>query len=113
METLKKLGFKFSLDDFGTGYSSLSYLTRFPLDKIKIDKSFISAITSNATSCAIIKSVISLAKNLKLAVVAEGVETQDQLTFLQKLSCDEIQGYLISKPISSANFENNFLNNLV
>jgi EAL domain-containing protein (putative c-di-GMP-specific phosphodiesterase class I) len=113
MEILKKMGFKFSLDDFGTGYSSLSYLTRFPLDKIKIDKSFVSAITTNATSCAIIKSVISLAKNLKLSVVAEGVETQDQLAFLKKLLCDEVQGYIVSKPISSANFENKFLNKLI
>jgi EAL domain-containing protein (putative c-di-GMP-specific phosphodiesterase class I)/PAS domain-containing protein len=109
MEELKKTGCKFALDDFGTGYSSLSYLTKFPVDKIKIDKSFVSEITSNSTSLAIIKTIISLAKNLKLAVVAEGVETQDQLNFLTKFSCDEIQGYLISKPISPEEFEEKFL----
>jgi EAL domain-containing protein (putative c-di-GMP-specific phosphodiesterase class I)/PAS domain-containing protein len=111
MEELKSSGFKFALDDFGTGYSSLSYLTKFPLDKIKIDKSFVSDITSNSTATAIIKTIISLAKNLKISVVAEGVETQDQLNFLRKFSCDEIQGYLISKPISASDFEEKFLNN--
>ena len=109
MEELREAGFKFSLDDFGTGYSSLSYLTKFPLDKIKIDKSFVADITSNSTSSAIIKTIITLAKNLKLSVVAEGVETHDQFKFLKKYLCDEIQGYLISKPVSAKDFESNFL----
>jgi EAL domain-containing protein (putative c-di-GMP-specific phosphodiesterase class I) len=109
MEELREAGFKFSLDDFGTGYSSLSYLTKFPLDKIKIDKSFVADLTSNASSAAIIKAIITLAKNLKLSVVAEGVETTDQLKFLDKYLCDEIQGYLLSKPINSLELENDFL----
>jgi EAL domain-containing protein (putative c-di-GMP-specific phosphodiesterase class I) len=109
MEELREAGFKFSLDDFGTGYSSLSYLTKFPLDKIKIDKSFVADITTNSTSPAIIKTIINLAKNLKLSVVAEGVETHDQFKFLKKFLCDEIQGYLISKPVSAEDFECNFL----
>ncbi len=109
MEELKKSGTTIALDDFGTGYSSLSYLTKFPVDKIKIDKSFVSEITSNSTSLAIIKTIISLAKNLNLSVVAEGVETQDQLNFLTKFACDEVQGYLISKPLGAAEFEEKFL----
>jgi EAL domain-containing protein (putative c-di-GMP-specific phosphodiesterase class I)/PAS domain-containing protein len=109
MEELKSSGFKLALDDFGTGYSSLSYLTKFPLDKIKIDKSFVAEITSNSLSLAVIKTIISLAKNLKLSVVAEGVETHDQLNFLVKYACDEIQGYLISKPVGAEDFEKNFL----
>ena len=83
------------MDDFGTGYSSLSYLQSFPFDKIKIDQAFISNLERNPQSATIIRAVIGLARGLELPVVAEGVETKDQLAFLSKESCDEIQGFLI------------------
>jgi len=86
------------MDDFGTGYSSLSYLQSFPFDKIKIDKSFISGIKENAQSSTIVRAVINLGRGLRLPVVAEGVETKDQLKFLSDEACDEIQGYLIGRP---------------
>jgi EAL domain-containing protein (putative c-di-GMP-specific phosphodiesterase class I) len=87
------------MDDFGTGYSSLSYLQSFPFDKIKIDKSFISNLGSNGQSATIVRAVIGLARGLELPVLAEGVETKEQLAFLAKESCDEVQGYLIGRPM--------------
>jgi EAL domain-containing protein (putative c-di-GMP-specific phosphodiesterase class I) len=87
------------MDDFGTGYSSLSYLQSFPFDKIKIDKSFISNLGCNAQSVTIVRAVIGLARGLELPVLAEGVETKEQLAFLANESCDEIQGYLIGRPL--------------
>jgi EAL domain-containing protein (putative c-di-GMP-specific phosphodiesterase class I) len=95
---LKTIGVRIAMDDFGTGYSSLSYLQAFPFDKIKIDKSFISNVRASAQSVAIIRAVIGLARGLKLPVIAEGVETQDQLTFLSQEACDEVQGYFIGRP---------------
>ena len=86
------------MDDFGTGYSSLSYLQSFPFDKIKIDQAFISNLERNQQSATIIRAVIGLARGLKLPVLAEGVENQEQLAFLAKENCDEIQGYLIGRP---------------
>ena len=86
------------MDDFGTGYSSLSYLQSFPFDKIKIDRSFIANLHSNRQSAAIVRSVIGLARGLEVPVVAEGVETNEQLEFLARELCSEIQGYLIGKP---------------
>jgi diguanylate cyclase (GGDEF)-like protein/PAS domain S-box-containing protein len=98
LRRLKSLGVRIAMDDFGTGYSSLSYLQSFPFDKIKIDKSFISGIKENAQSSAIVRAVINLGRGLQLPVVAEGVETKDQLKFLSDEACDEIQGYFIGHP---------------
>ena len=98
LRRLKLLGVRISMDDFGTGYSSLSYLQSFPFDKIKIDRSFISNLTSNAQSATIVRAVIGLARGLALPVIAEGVETNDQLSFLSREGCHEIQGFLIGQP---------------
>ena len=95
---LKALGVRIAMDDFGTGYSSLSYLQSFPFDKIKIDQSFISNVGTNEQSAAIVRAVIGLARGLQLPVLAEGVETQDQLAFLAKEACDEVQGYFVGRP---------------
>ena len=92
------------MDDFGTGYSSLSYLQSFPFDKIKIDQSFISKMDQNPQSAAIIRAVIGLARGLSVPVTAEGVETEDQLAFLTREACDEIQGYLIGRPQPIENY---------
>ena len=95
---LKSLGIRIAMDDFGTGYSSLSYLQAFPFDKIKIDQSFISDVGTNAQSAAIVRAVIGLARGLKLPVLAEGVESEDQLAFLAQEGCDEVQGYFVGRP---------------
>ena len=96
---LKNMGVQLSMDDFGTGYSSFSYLKRFPLDIIKIDRSFIKDISEKNEDAAIVKAIIAMAHTLKLRVVAEGVETEQQLELLRKLGCDEMQGYLLSTPL--------------
>lgn len=101
---LRSLGVQMSIDDFGTGYSSLAYLKRFPIDVLKIDQSFIRDMVSDSDDAVIVKSVISLAHNLKLRVVAEGVETKEQLTYLRELDCDVIQGYFFSEPVSAEVF---------
>ncbi|WP_213878026.1 EAL domain-containing protein [Pseudomonas sp. dw_358] len=98
---LQMLGVKMTIDDFGTGYSSLSYLKRFPVDYVKIDQAFIRGLEEGEQDAAIIQAIISMAHQLKLQVVAEGVETQAQLSFLREHGCDEVQGYLISEPISA------------
>ncbi|HET7888745.1 MAG TPA: EAL domain-containing protein [Bradyrhizobium sp.] len=98
MRRLKALGVRISMDDFGTGYSSLAYLQAFPFDKIKIDQSFISSVVANPQSAAIVRAVIGLARGLNLPVIAEGVETQEQLSFLSQESCDEVQGYFVGRP---------------
>lgn len=97
---LKKMGLKLSIDDFGTGYSSLNYLKNFPIDRIKIDKTFVNDITRSADDAAIVQAIISLASVLRLTVIAEGVETEEQLHCLQELGCNEIQGFLLAEPMS-------------
>jgi diguanylate cyclase (GGDEF)-like protein len=99
-------GIKMAIDDFGTGYSSLSYLQRFAVDKIKIDRSFISNMTTNASDAAITMAIIAIAKKLNFQVLAEGVETEEQLFFLQENQCDECQGFLFNKPVTAEQMTN-------
>jgi diguanylate cyclase (GGDEF)-like protein len=99
LRTLKALGVGISLDDFGTGYSSLSYLRRFPIDKIKVDRSFISEVETDAPCRAIVKSVIDMTRNLKLACIVEGIETDNQVSVLRSLGCTMMQGYFFGKPM--------------
>ncbi len=105
LHTLKQEGVLLSVDDFGTGYSSLSYLKRFPLDKLKIDQSFIRDLGTQENSLMIIKAIISMAHSLKLKVIAEGVETAEQLQFLKAHQCDQTQGFYVSQPLTAADFE--------
>ena len=98
LKSLKSLGVMIALDDFGTGYSSLSYLQAFPLDRIKIDRSFVAALGSSARSLSIVRAVIGLAHGLNVPVLAEGVETNEQLAILMRERCDDMQGYLIGRP---------------
>ncbi len=105
---LKSKGITIAIDDFGTGYSSLNYLRQFPVDTLKLDQAFVRNIGANASDLEIVSTIIKMAHNLKLKVVAEGVETRDQLTCLQILGCDQYQGYLLSKPIEVEAF-NQFL----
>ena len=102
LQNLREIGLKISVDDFGTGYSSLSYLSKLPLDELKIDKSFIDNVSDHEDSRAIVSTIIYLARKLRLQTVAEGIETSEQLEFLQQEGCDLYQGYLFSKPVSSA-----------
>jgi EAL domain-containing protein (putative c-di-GMP-specific phosphodiesterase class I) len=99
LRRLKALGVRISMDDFGSGYSSLSYLQAFPFDKIKIDRAFVMNLGRNPQSAAIVRAVIGLGHGLEMSIVAEGVETQEQLNFLAEQGCDAVQGYFIGKPL--------------
>jgi EAL domain-containing protein (putative c-di-GMP-specific phosphodiesterase class I) len=105
MNILKSRGIGFSLDDFGTGYSSLSYLKRLPLDQLKIDQSFVRDILTDSNDAAIATMVVALAKAMDLSVIAEGVETVEQMDALTNLGCHAFQGYLYSRPIPIEEFE--------
>jgi diguanylate cyclase (GGDEF)-like protein len=104
LHELKRMGVKIAIDDFGTGYSSLSYLKRFPIDTLKIDQSFIREVTTDSDNAAIVRAIITLASAMKLNVIAEGVETSEELEFLRLLNCDEVQGFLFSKALSVEEF---------
>jgi len=99
LSNLRAHGIQVSVDDFGTGYSSLAYLRRFPIDKLKIDIAFIRDVTTNADDAAIVNAIITMAHSLNVQVVAEGVETPAQKAFLLAHGCDQIQGYLVSRPL--------------
>ncbi|RYE98180.1 MAG: EAL domain-containing protein, partial [Oxalobacteraceae bacterium] len=105
LKTLKGLGIRLAVDDFGTGYSGLAYLRRFPLDVLKLDRSFVLQQDENDHNFDFIKAFVDMAHALKLSVVAEGVETSDTLQFLRNADCDEAQGYFLAKPLSLADFE--------
>lgn len=105
LEELREMGVRLSIDDFGTGYSSLAYLRRFKIDALKIDQSFVQDVSSNADDRAIVSAIISMAKSLKQRVIAEGVETSDQMRFLTEQACDEVQGNCLCRPLAAAEFE--------
>jgi EAL domain-containing protein (putative c-di-GMP-specific phosphodiesterase class I) len=104
LRALKDLGLRLAIDDFGTGYSSLSYLRDFPIDIVKIDKSFIDRITLDREGAAMVRGVIDLGGALGLTTVAEGVENHDQLALLRELGCDSVQGYLFAEPMPGEEF---------
>jgi EAL domain-containing protein (putative c-di-GMP-specific phosphodiesterase class I) len=101
---LREMGIGLALDDFGTGYSSLSHLRRFPLTRVKIDRSFVKEIPGNASDSALTAAVINMAHSLGLRVVAEGVETPEQAEFLREMGCDEFQGFLFSPAVPSEDY---------
>jgi diguanylate cyclase (GGDEF)-like protein len=109
LHRLRSIGVRSTIDDFGTGYSSLSYLKRFPVDIIKIDRSFVHDVPRDADDAAIVTAIIALAHSLRLEVVAEGVETEEQLRFLHDKSCDMLQGFYLGKPVSAEQFERDML----
>jgi EAL domain-containing protein (putative c-di-GMP-specific phosphodiesterase class I) len=104
LQALYDMGIGLALDDFGTGYSSINYLRQFPINRLKIDRSFVSDLMSNPDDAALTGAIIAMAHSLRVAVVAEGVETEEQACFLRKRGCEELQGYLISPPIDAVKF---------
>lgn len=106
LQEMRDMGIHIALDDFGTGYSSFNYLTKIPITTLKMDKSFVDNISTNPKDCFVAETIISLAHKLNISVVAEGVETSDQLRILQENSCDILQGYLFSKPIPDELYRN-------
>lgn len=112
LQDIKQMGVSISMDDFGTGYSSLSYLRRFPIDHLKIDRSFITEVTENPDDEAIVSTIIAMSKSLHLSVIAEGVETEAQLQLLMEKGCHLIQGYLLGRPVSADQIEAQFTQGL-
>ncbi|MCZ4150420.1 GGDEF-domain containing protein, partial [Escherichia coli] len=106
---IKEIGVHISIDDFGTGYSSLHYLKDLPIDRLKIDRSFVNEVMVDRNNAAIVSTITSMAHHLQLKVTAEGVENEEQLSFLRDQHCHEAQGYFFSKPIEAADFEHLFL----
>jgi len=104
LQTLRESGIRVAVDDFGTGYSSLSYLQKFPIDAVKIDQSFIRQISTAGDDTTIVKAVIGMARGLKLRVVAEGVETAEEVAFLRAYRCEEAQGYFFGRPVPAQQF---------
>ena len=104
LQELREMGVKLSIDDFGTGYSSLSYLRHFPVYKLKIDRSFVRDMTVDPDDAAITGTIINMAKSLHLKVIAEGVENEEQMSFLREHNCDEVQGYYFSRPLAVGRF---------
>ncbi|HEY2635120.1 MAG TPA: EAL domain-containing protein [Steroidobacteraceae bacterium] len=109
LERLRQIGCRIALDDFGTGYSSLAYITRFPPDRIKIDKAFVNNVDRSASDGAVANAILSLGKSLNLVVTAEGIERSGQLEWLRARGCDEVQGFLLSRPLSARDLENRYL----
>jgi len=99
---LRALGIGIALDDFGVGYSSLSYLARLPVDPLKVDRSFVVSITDDSSQAIVVRSIVSLAQSLRVKVIAEGVETEEQARILALLGCDQLQGYLFNRPLSAS-----------
>ena len=104
LQTIKAMGVRLALDDFGTGYSSLSYLRRFPIDVLKIDQSFVRGLNENNQDAQLISAIIGMGKSLELNIIAEGVETVEQLNFLKSQQCEEGQGFLFSKAVPPKDF---------
>jgi len=111
LERLKGLGLRLAIDDFGTGYSSLTYLQRFPIDAVKIDKSFVEGLAIDRQDTQIVEAIVSLAGALRLTTVAEGVETEQQLDALIELGCDAAQGYLLGRPLTVDQIEDLAMSN--
>ena len=105
LQEIRDMGVSIAVDDFGTGYSSLAYLAKLPVNSLKIDRSFIATMSSDVQSMTLVSTIISLAQALKLEVVAEGVETEEQAKFLRLLRCDKLQGYLYGRPMPAAEVE--------
>ena len=105
MKNLKSLGISLSMDDFGVGYSSLSHLTRFPIDRLKIDQSFITDLPQNVEKAAVVRAIVAMAHSLNLVTVAEGVETAEQERFMRTVGCDQFQGYFLSRPVAAIEIE--------
>jgi EAL domain-containing protein (putative c-di-GMP-specific phosphodiesterase class I) len=101
LQSLWDIGVRFALDDFGTGYSSLSYMRRFPIDTLKIDESFVRDVTTDDESASVVQAIIDMGKGLHMRVVAEGVETREQLRFLRERACPEAQGYFLGRPVTA------------
>ncbi len=109
LQAIRAMGMSIAIDDFGTGFSSLAYLAKLPVDTLKIDRSFVTDMTAGPDGMALVSTIINLAHSLKLKVVAEGVETEEQSRLLRMLACDEMQGFLFSKPVPTEIFETRFL----
>ena len=105
MNELVAMGLTLSLDDFGTGYSSLAYLKKFPISTLKIDRSFVVGVPKDENDCAIAQAIVTMGKQLRQGIVAEGVENREQMNFMRQLGCDQLQGYLFSPAVPAREFE--------